>query len=341
MNALRKTFLWALALLVAGCSSPLRARSAPAPERSAPVEPYVRIGNSSSNLVQLQIAARKFLPPRRKGPVLWLVGVSHVGSPGYYAALQKLLDAQTVVLFEGVSSSAGTEGSNAPPAQARPERVDSSLQAAMASALGLVFQLDAIDYDRTNFHNCDLSVEQLRALLARQPAPAGSSGAGASFNSLLQVMQGGTLLDSLVHLGLSFIGANPQLQGLAKLALIDCICAIQGDPSRLQDLPPDMKQLLNVLLQQRNQNVLTRLRAELRRLRPRQSVAVFYGTGHMPDLERRLRSEFHYQPAGEHWFTAFAVDLARAGITPQQREFVDRLIKTQLGAITEPAPKPR
>ncbi len=331
VNALRPVLLWVLALGVAGCCSAPRARTAPAPEASSPPEPYVRVADIESNLVQLQIAARKFYPARREGPVLWLVGVSHVGSPRYYATLQKLLDAQTLVLFEGVSSSPETGSFHAPPPQARPARVDSSLQGAMASALGLVFQLDAIDYDRTNFQNCDLSVQQLRALIAQQPTPAGESGAGASFDNLLQLMQGGTLLDSLVHLGLSFIGANPKLQGVAKLALIDCICAIQGDPSRLEGLPPDMKQLLDVLLQQRNQNILTRLRTELRCLGPQQSVAVFYGTGHMPDLEGRIRSDFHYQPAGERWFTAFSVDLARAGITPPEREFMERLIKSQLG----------
>ena len=35
---------------------------------------------------------------------------------------------------------------------------DYSMQAELAHSLGLVFQLDAINYDRTNFLNSDLSI---------------------------------------------------------------------------------------------------------------------------------------------------------------------------------------
>ena len=96
-------------------------------------------------------------------PVIWLVGVAHLGTPEYYGGLQKRLDAQTSVLFEGVGADQLTKGAKLD--------TDSGLQSQLARALGLVFQLDAIDYQRPNFHNSDLSPERLNDAIARRATP--------------------------------------------------------------------------------------------------------------------------------------------------------------------------
>src|SRR5262249_37429824 len=150
---------------------------------------------------------RKFLPAGRRGPVVWLAGTSHIGDPGYYRALQKHLDAQTLVLFEGVNAGnhkRHVRNSAQPPAaqfpsKPSPDRDHSAeqpgIQATMAESLGLVFQLDAIDYDRTNFLNSDLSIQEIQRLMggnaeaspvpSGKPVPAGEQGTGnASFQNL-------------------------------------------------------------------------------------------------------------------------------------------------------------
>lgn len=333
--------LIAVLWLVPGCSAPERTQARDVAATSLAPEPYVRIENTDSNLVQLQIAVRKFISPRQQGPVLWLAGVSHLGESNYYAALQKHLDAQTLVLFEGVGGPsdegpARTAGAAASPAAAAPAETSdagnraSSLQFSLAAALGLEFQLEAIDYRRPNFRHCDLSVGQIRDLIAEQPRVAGQPGAGQSFEGLLKMMEGGSWLDSLLQIGLRFISANPKIQGLAKLALIDTIAEIQGDPSKLEGLPPETKQLLDVLLQKRNQNIVVNLKRELKVLQRRDAVAVFYGTAHMPDLEQRIRQEFRYVPAGQLWLTAFSVNLAQTRITPTERAFLHDLLKSQM-----------
>jgi hypothetical protein len=50
----------------------------------------------------------------------------------------------------------------------------------------------------------------------------------------------------------------------------------------------------------------------------------------MPDLERRLRQELHYRPAGQLWLTAFSVDLAQTRITVSERAFLHDLLRHQL-----------
>jgi hypothetical protein len=310
-------------------------------------EPYVRVQTSSSNRIELQIAARQFVPAHGRGPTIWLVGVSHIGEANYYAALQQHLDAQSLVLFEGVKDgpsgasprgAAPTHDSGTEQSAAAASRAGNrgSLQAALASSLGLVFQLEAINYASPQFQNSDLSVDELRALMEAQPGASGRNGSVESFETLLQMMEGSSMWDVLLQGALRLLGASPKWQGLGRLVLIDTLGPIQGDPSQLQGLPPDLKALLQVLLERRNQKVVEDLAVELKDLGKQDSVAVFYGTGHMPDLEQRLRRELRYRPIGQLWLTAFSVDPVRAGISESERQFLRNLVQTHLQGKAQP-----
>lgn len=351
---MRLGFLWLLlGLGLAGCASRGDARSNP-PATSAP-EPYVRIVSSDSNHVALEIAAREFRPSRRSEPVVWLTGVAHIGESNYYAALQAQLDAQDLVLFEGVGAAEAQQATNteqsttaerspepAGPADKGKESSDgnrASLQSAMASALGLVFQLDAIDYSRPNFRNSDLSISQLRQLMAQEETSSAKPGASQSFEDLLGLMEGNSWFDWLVQASLRFLGSNPKFQALGRLALIDLLGQLQGDPSRLEGLPPELKELLEVLLQRRNEKVIEDLKAQLPNLGRHGSIAVFFGTGHMPDLEKRLRTQLRYHPAQDRWFTVFDVDLAKSQISPSERAFIDDFVKWQLAEASRKSSK--
>ncbi len=347
-DAMRRRWLnfVAVTVLVVGCVGP--PRTASRATRSLPPEPYVRIAGSDSNHIALQIAAREFLPTRRGEPVVWLTGVSHIGESSYYAALQAHLDAQTLVLFEGVGAAEeesstnndhtelATQGTEAAPAN---EGNRGSLQSAMATALGLVFQLDAIDYRRGNFRNSDLSISQLRELMAQQEAGSTQAGASESFENLMELMQGSSWFDWLLQAALRCLGTSPKFQALGRLALIDLLGQLQGDPSRLEGLPPDLKQLLEVLLQRRNEKVISDLKSDLPTIGRHGSIAIFFGTGHMPDLEKRLCSQLKYRPGRELWYTAFDVDLGKAKISSQDRAFIDNFVKWQLAEASHPATK--
>ncbi len=321
------------------------ATNTPAPQ------PYTRIARPDTNTVQLQIAARKFLPARQRGPAIWLVGTSHVGEVEYYHAIQKLLDAQTVVLFEGVNSGAHPrhvgkpelpQSEQAPPtpSHAGGTNQNFSMQDALASSLGLVFQLNAIDYDRTNFLNSDLSILQLQRLMIGDsnavPAAPGEKGrSNPALDSLLQIMDGSSFLGSIFRMGLQFIGSNPQLQALTKLTFIETLGRLKGDFSTMRGLPPDMKELLKVLIEARNQNVIQDLKTELQVVPRSGSISVFYGTGHMDDMERRVIRDLNYRPAADIWFTAFSVDVRKTGLSPGELESMQKMVQWQLDQLQQ------
>jgi hypothetical protein len=322
-----------LLLLTAGCSTVDRRQTS-----QEPPKPYVRICQATTNRTEFQIALRKFIPWKKAGPSIWLVGVSHLGETDYYAKLQSELGQKTLVLFEGIGASRAnsarqnstTEASGLPdPDQPDTTNVE-GLQPALARALGLRFQLETLDYTRPNFQNSDLTITELRQLLADQTKGSKDQGAAREFEELLQAMQGQSLLNAVLRVALPFLATSPGLQGVARLALIEILGQIEGNPANIPGLAQSEKQLMEVLVEHRNQRVMEALLKELSHLQRQDSIAILYGVAHMPDMEKRLRSRLHYQPVETRWLTAIEVDSKKAGISEAQIRFLKELLSRNL-----------
>ncbi|MBI5802907.1 MAG: hypothetical protein HZA92_19570 [Verrucomicrobia bacterium] len=312
------------------------------------VEPFMRVTNGATGAVELQVAVRRLVPTNGVGPVIWLSGASHIGETNYYHELQKHLDAQALVLFEGVqagrkgtaTNKVATEKPLAVPEPAAPEAATkpaerTSLQKDLAGSLGLVFQLEAIDYARTNFRNSDLSVQELRDLMDKDDEPAAPDSPkekrkNEAFEQLLKAMDGNSMFGALLKAGFRLVGGNPKLQAMTKLALIEALGGIRGDISKMKSLPEDMQRLMEVLIHTRNDAVLRDLRVELRRATPPASISIFYGAGHMDDLERRVRREFGYRAESDLWLAAFTVDYAKAGLSVIEATLLRTMVQRQM-----------
>ena len=298
---------------------------------------------------------RAFTPAHGNGPTVWLVAVTHVGTPDYYAQLQGFLDAQPLVLFEGVGAKNNKFRLH--------EATGYSLQNALAEALHLRFQLDAIDYSRDHFRNSDLTVAQLRRLLedsqtppatpaggaSVRPAPgapaveeqddSASAGGSGDLNQLLQIMQGTGLLGGLARLGVSAIAASPRLQAATQIALIEVLGQLPEDLSQMGGLPESMRRLVKVLIEERNKTVVSDVQSALKERPRRPSLAVFYGAGHMLDLEQRLRTALRYEPASEQWHTAIQVDTQASHLSRFELSLTRRLISLQMDALKPVKPE--
>ena len=342
-----------LAVLIGQCAFGQTANKPSALVRFA-VEPFMRVTNGATGAVELQVAVRKLVPTNGVGPVIWLTGASHIGETNYYAQLQKHLDAQALVLFEGVHAGRKgtvtntvalekTAGSSPPVAKkeaAAPEPAakpagSASLQKDLAESLGLVFQLEAINYTGGNFRNSDLSVAELRELMDKDDEPAAPDSPkekrkNEAFEQLLKAMDGNSMFGTLLKAGFRLVGGNPKLQAMTKLALIEALGGIRGDISRMKSLPEDMQRLMEVLIQTRNDAVLRDLRVELKRAAPPASISIFYGAGHMDDLERRVRREFGYRAESDLWLPAFTVDYAKAGLSVIEATLLRAMVQRQM-----------
>lgn len=279
----------------------------------------------------MEVALRRLAPVRGEGPELWLAAVTHLGTAEYYRELQRFLEDRSVVLFEAVR--ADDDGQPAP-------REGYSLQGELAGALGLAFQLDEIKYDRPHFHNSDLDLEQITRLFAGRPgsgpAPQGEAKAatgGIEFSALMQAMTGEGLMGGLARLSVAVLRASPRLQAATKVAMIEVLGDLPNDLTGIPGLPEGMQRLLRVLIEERNLAVVRDVRAAFARDPLPKSVAVFYGAGHMADLESRLAEALGYQPVEDRWLEAFRVDPQAMGVSEFEVAFTTRLVRAQLKGI--------
>jgi hypothetical protein len=322
---------------------------AEAPKTPTPQLTFIRGQETPEKQSALQTLSAEFKPAGGNGPSVWLIGVAHLGTAEYYKAIQKRLDSQSSVLFEGVGAEKLKEGA----------KLDSAggIQTQLAKSLGLEFQLDAIDYRRAHFVNSDLTVEGLQNAITERTekrpaaktdlndkAPAANNGKepatnGAklpdkvdneTFNSLMDAIHGeGEMAESLGAL-VGLMGSTPEMRETTKLMLIEAL----GQAGEIIDIAkaasPDIKDLFEVLITERNEEVIRQLKAQLPKLAAGKSIAVFYGAAHMDEIARRLTTQLNYQPAAREWDTAFTADGSKSIMPPAQIKMMLQMMRTQL-----------
>lgn len=171
-----------------------------------------------------------------------------------------------------------------------------ALQTDIARALGWSFQLDEIDDLAPRWRNSDVSLGELREALG------GGDETAREFAAMLE--GGGGALDGLMRGFLGLLGATRTGRSAMQLAVIEVLA--QGE--RMFDTPPaEFADLFEVLIEQRNRVVCDDLAEALREKPARRRLAIFYGAGHLGDLERRLRDELGLVPIDTRWIAA--VDL--------------------------------
>ncbi len=335
--SLNRVLASVLSALTAGAVC--RSEGAQPPARLADVQPYLRPVKGTNGVTALEVALRRLAPVRGAGPAIWMVAVTHIATTNYYAQLQRFLDAQPLVLYEAVRTEEGRMPKH---------REGYSLQADLAHALGLTFQLDEIDYDRPNFRNSDLNLEQLTRILAANTNAVSEPGAGegqpaagaVEFGALVQAMSGEGLVGGLARLGVSVLASSTRLQAATKVALIEVLGRLPNDLTQIAGLPAGMQRLLRVLVEERNEAVVRDLRAALAEKPAPKSVGVFYGAGHMADLEFRVCQALDYAPIEDRWLTAFDVNPRALGISEFEVELTARMVRLQMQGLERTMSEP-
>lgn len=289
-------------------------------------ENFVRSTETAEKLSAIQTRTVEFRPANGAGPSILLVGAAHLGTPEYYAALQKRLDACSVVLFEGVGL--GEALKQGPGALDR----DLGIQKQLANVLGLKFQLDAIDYRRPNFVNSDLAVEGVQTEIHERADKEPGAKSDDMFKTLMEALQGTGKGAEMVKPLMALLGGSDQSRETTRLIFIEVLGRAGEFLELAKNASPEMRDLFDVILTERNEIVLRDLRTQLAKLQPGQNVAVFYGAAHLPEIARRLAADFHYAPAAEKWETAFTADPAKSGIPLAQLKLMIGMVSAQLKA---------
>lgn len=221
-----------------------------------------------------------------------LVGALHIGDKEYYEELNDRFRSYDAVLYEMIKD-----------ADVRPQALNGSghpisqIQLAMKSMLGLEFQLEGVDYSPKNFVHADMDPRTFSRLQRQK---------GENFFTLF--------LQSVLA------EREMQLNGTARpISLIDMVMAFSQDDrshalkwlfaqqleqleGMLTGIDKGMDGKGSVIVTARNRVALEVLGDQIRNRKRR--LAVFYGAGHMPDLEQQLL-ERGFRKVRHEWLTAW------------------------------------
>ena len=190
------------------------------------------------------------------------------------------------------------------------------IQQDLAEALGLVFQLEAMDHSGENWKNSDLSMDQVESRLLGSDVEADELFASLRGSSFLAKAAGFTLK---LLTRFSYGSAALKIFGLEILGRADEI---------LESSPVATDELFAVLIEDRNRVVVEDLRKVVGD--GHRTVGVIYGAAHMRDLERALVEELGYEPVSEEWLRAVTVDTTELGIDPDDVRWMRRTVRTAL-----------
>jgi hypothetical protein len=201
------------------------------------------------------------------------------------------------------------------------------IQVQLANAMGLEFQLVGIDYDREKWRNSDLTVDQLEEKL---------QAAGASGGALFSMLDGSSFMSKVLGAFLGFVGASPEMSMAMKTMMVETLAnademmAAQGDM-----LGKGMGDFMKVLVIDRNEAVFADLDKVIKDEPKIRTVALFFGAGHLPDMEARL-NKMGYTLSEAQWKDAIDIDLAKfpggKAQAMQLRKTVRGMIENQINA---------
>lgn len=213
-------------------------------------------------------------------------------------------------------------------AELLPRPSGNSIQAEVADALGLSFQLHALDYARDGWVLADMTEPELRAAARERGVDVGPLMDGLAGSGLPARL--GRMILTLLRVA-DFFSGN-QVRDLVKVVLVELL----SNPRSLELTQQgggalgDLGGLMDLILLERNRVALEKL-DEVVEIGPEARIVLLYGAAHMPGLAEGLH-ERGYQQAGETvWLPAIEVDLAASNVDPRTLELVRRRINASLG----------
>jgi hypothetical protein len=241
----------------------------------------------------METAVVHYKAESRPGVQVDLVGAVHVGDKSYYDDLNTLFATYDVVLYELVAP----EGTRVPKGGRKGPSTHpvGALQDGMSTVLELSHQLACVDYTQANFVHADMSPDEFSKAMADR---------GESFFQLFLRLMGTGIAQNASGAGgtsdaallLALFSKDRALK--LKTIMAEQFESLEGHMAAL-DGPEG-----STIITERNKRCFAVLDKQLAEGKNKK-IAIFYGAGHLPDMERRLLADYGFQRTGESWLTAW------------------------------------
>jgi hypothetical protein len=247
----------------------------------------------------METAVVHYSSAARKGVMVDLVGAVHVGDSAYYDALNKLFETYDVVLYELVAP----EGTRVPKGGRKTPSTHpiGVMQDGMSSVLELSHQLNCVDYTRQNFVHADMSPDDFSKAMEDR---------GESFFQMFLRLMGTGMAQSAAGAG----GASDAALLMALFSSDRAIILKRIMAEQFESLDGQLAALDgpggSTIITERNKRCFEVLDKQLQA--GKKKIAIFYGAGHLPDMERRLTADYGFKRSGESWLAAWQLQKPKA-----------------------------
>jgi hypothetical protein len=249
--------------------------------------------DEDGRLQSMDTAIVRFAPANGKHPglVVDLISAVHVGEKSYYQQLNKEFEQYDALLYELVAPA----GTRVPEGGAAGEGgVIASLQQGLKDVLNLEYQLEIVNYQKDNFVHADMSPEEFLKSMSDRGESLWTMFLRAMEQASAQQQNDSGSPELRILLSLMF--------NKDKTLAIKRIMAQQ-----LEDVETAVKIFDgpdgSTIITERNKKALEVLSQQI--AAGKKKIGIFYGGGHLPDMEQRLISDFGLKRQGERWVVAW------------------------------------
>ena len=259
-------------------------------------ERFMRVRkNQRGRQLALETSITRYQLVRENGEkvIVDLIGAVHIGEREYFAKLNNQFEKYDTLLYELVAP----EGTVIPKGGGRKDAIPTNpiagLQKAMQVTLGLEFQLEHIDYTKKNFRHADMTPEEFAESMSENDESISKyilKGIGQSM-----AMQSAGSGGDGVGMMMALFSSNKELRMRRVFA------------KQIQNMESGMVMFEgkdgSTIIDHRNAKCMKVLKDELNKGTKR--IGIFYGAGHLVDMERRLMSDFQMTRGGQKWLEAW------------------------------------
>lgn len=222
-----------------------------------------------------------------------LIGAVHIGEKEYFEELNRRFEAYDSLLYELVAPKGTRVPKGGGARGGVPTNPLAAMQKGMQSALGLEFQLEHIDYTKDNFVHADMSPEEFGESMTNNDESIAGYGLKA-IGQGIAMQSAGKSNDSLGMLMMAF-SSNKQYRMRKMFA------------KQIKQMEAGMVVFSgkdgSTIITHRNGKCMEVLQQQI--AKGKENIAIFYGAGHLPDMQRRLMSDFKAKRAGQVWLEAW------------------------------------
>jgi len=247
----------------------------------------------------MQTAVVRYVPsspaknPSQKGLEVDLIGAVHIADEAYYKQLNDRFKQYDVLLYELVAPEGTVVEKGRGTSSAHPI---GAMQNLFKDVLGLDHQLELVDYTKPNFVHADMSPDDFAKAMKERN------------DSFLQ-MYFRLIGQAMAH--------QSELAAKGESSDFELISALFAEdrPRRLKVVLgkqlSEVESLMvsfggedgSVIITDRNKKALDVLKKQI--AKGEKKIGIFYGAGHLSDMDKRLRTDFGLEPESITWLTAW------------------------------------